>query len=81
MAAAIEINISSLKSSSEADLRNEKGKFASVKSVTKSVCPTNKLNHERKMAKKRCIEDDAEVHAIDENIPCKITRQHSACSP
>ena len=81
MAAAIEINISGPKLSSEADLRNKKGKFASVKSVTKSACSLNKLNHARKMTKRRCIEDDAEAHAIYENIPRKITRQHSVRSP
>ena len=81
MAATIEIDISGPKLSSEVDLCNKKGKFASVKSVTKSACSTNKLNHERKTAKKRCIEDDAEAHVIDEIIPHKIIRQHSVCSP
>ena len=32
------------------------------------------------MAKKRCIEDDAEAHEIDEIIPREIG-QHSVCSP
>ena len=81
MAAAIENNISGAKLSSKADLRNKKGKFASVKNVTKSACSTDKLNHARKMAKKRCIEDDAENHEIDEIIPRKITRQQSVCRP
>ena len=62
MAAAIETNVSGPKLSSRADLRYKKGKFACVKNVTKSACSTNKLNHAKKMAKKRCIEDDAEAH-------------------
>ena len=61
------INISNPTLSSEADLHNKKGKFAPVKNITKSACSTNKLNHARKMTKKRCIEDDAEAHEIDEN--------------
>ena len=81
MAAAIENNISSAKLSSKADLRNKKGKFASVKNVTKIAYSTYKLNHARKMAKKRCIEDDAEAHEIDEITPRKITRQYSVCRP
>ena len=81
MAAAIENNIPGAKFSSKADLRNKKGKFASVKNVTKSACSTDKLNHARKMAQQRCIEDDAEAHEIDETIPREITRQHSACRP
>ena len=40
------------------------------------MCSTNKLNN----AKKRCIEDDAEAHEIDEIIPRKIG-QHSVGSP
>ena len=81
MADASEKKISRPKLSSKADLRNKKGKFASVKNVTKRVCSTKNLNHARKMAEKRCIEDDAEAHKIDEIIPRKITRQHSVCSP
>ena len=81
MAAAIENNIPGAKFSSKADLRNRKGKFASVKKITKSACSIDKLNHARKMAKKRCIEDDAEAYEIDETIPRKITRQHSLCRP
>ena len=80
MAAAIETNISGPKLSSRADLRYKKGKFASVQNVTKSACSTSKLNHARKMAKKRCIEDDAEAHEVDEIIPRKIT-SNSVCSP
>ena len=49
--ASIENNIHGAKFSSKADLRNKKGKFASVKNVTKSACSTDKLNHARKMAK------------------------------
>ena len=79
MAVAIENNISGAELSSKADLRNKKGKCASVKNVTKSACPTEKLNHAGKKAKKRCIEDDAEAHEIDEIIPRKITRQYSVC--
>ena len=45
----------------------------------KSACSTNKLNHARKMVKKRCNEDDAEAHEIDEIIPRKIG-QHWVCS-
>ena len=81
MAAAIEINISVPILSSKADLRSKEGKFRPVKNVTKSACSTNKLNHARKMAKKRCIEDDAKAHEIDEIIPLRITRQYSVCSP
>ena len=58
MAATIEKNISSAKLASKVDLRNRKGKFASIKNVTKGACSTGKLN-------------DGEAHEINEIIPRK----------
>ena len=48
-------------------------------SLSPYVC-SMKITHARKAVKRRCNEDDAEAHAIDDFIPHKKkTRQHAVC--
>ena len=77
MAAANEINIAGSKLSSDVYLCNKNGKFTSEKSVAKRVWSFNKITHARKAVKRRCNEDDAGAHAIDDFIPRKKTRKHA----